>query len=205
VRSSGLHRYAFRLELTAVAARVPPKAVPSDVDDAAVRAAVRAVGAELPGAPGAGSVPRCSLPKALDAPAPACAPFCALGELLAACPPEEEAVKAVAAAPVPAAPPVAAPVAAAAPRAVAAVPPRPPRAHSPDLFSDSDSDCTEAVAAPPVSKAAQLPKAPAPQPICKASTLAADLVAAWSEPCTLAALMLRTDPFLAELGALLCA
>jgi Meckel syndrome type 1 protein len=183
---------------------VPPKAVPSDVDDAAVRAAVHAVGAELPGAPGTGNVPHGSLPKALEA--PACASFCALSKLLAACSPEEEVVKAVAAAPVVAAPPVAAaaPVAAA-PRAVAAVPARPPRAHSPDLFSDSDSDCTEAVAAAPASKTVQLPKAPAPQPVCKASTLAADLVAAWSEPCALAALMQRADPFLAELSTLLCA
>ncbi len=184
---------------------MPPKAVPSDVDDAAVRAAVRAVGAELPGAPDTGNVPHGSLPKALKA--PACAPFCALSKLLAACSQEEEAVKAVAAAPVVAAPPVAAaaPVAAA-PRAVAAVPARPPRAHSPDLFSDSDSEtCTEAVAAAPASKTVQLPKAPAPQPVCKASTLAADLMAAWSEPCALAALMQRADPFLAELSTLLCA
>ena len=45
---------------------MPPKAVPSDVDDAAVRAAVHAVGAELPGADYAAAI--VTAPAALQQP-----------------------------------------------------------------------------------------------------------------------------------------
>ena len=191
---------------------MPPKPVPTDVADTAVHAA-RAAGAELAGAPGVGTVPRGCLIEPLPASAAACEPFCALSQLLAACPPEEEEVAAVAAAPV-AAPQLTVPRAAA-----AAVPARPPRAHSPDLFSDSDSDeewqrtqAVEAAAAPassakPVAVPAPAPPPPAsaaPPPVRKAVAVGAEQMA-WSAPHALAALMLRCDPFLSELGALLCA
>ena len=173
-----------------------------------MHAAVRAAGVELAGAPGVGTVPRGCLIEPLPASAVACEPFCALGQLLAACPPEEvEEVAAVAAAPV-----------VAVPRAsVTVVPARPPRAHSPDLFSDSDSDeewqrTQAAVAAPafgakPVAVPAPAPPpaaSAAPPPVRKAVAVGAEAMA-WSAPHALAALMLRCDPFLSELGALLCA
>ena len=189
---------------------MPPKPVPVDVADTTMHAAVRAAGVELAGAPGVGTVPRGCLIEPLPASAAACEPFCALGQLLAACPPEEvEEVAAVAAAPV-----------VAVPRAAAAVvPARPPRAHSPDLFSDSDSDdewqrtqAVKAVAAPafgakPVAVPAPAPPpaaSAAPPPVRKAVAVGAEAMA-WSAPHALAALMLRCDPFLSELGALLCA
>ena len=177
------------------------------MSDAAVHAAVRAAGAELVGAPCVGTVPRGCLIEPLPASAAACEPFCALRELLAACPPEEEGVKAVAAAP------VAVARQPAALRAAAAAVPARPRAHSPDLFSDSESDeeWQRAQAVEAVATLASKPVAvPAPVPALfsaaprKVAPVAAEPMA-WSEPRALAALMLRCDPFLKELAALLCA
>jgi hypothetical protein len=193
---------------------VPSKPVPSDVADTSVRAAVRAAGAELAGAPFVGTVPRGCLFEPLPASAAAVEPFCALSALLVACPPEEDEVKAAKAAPTAAALP-------AAPRAAAASAAVPRRAHSPDLFSDTDSDgegqqtqAAEAVEAPASKPAAAVPVVPAlapplpasaaPPAARKAVTVAA-APTAWAEPHALAALMLRCDPFLSELGALLCA
>lgn len=184
---------------------MPPKSVPSNVSDTAVHA-VRAAGAELAGAPFVGTVPRGCVIEPLPASAASCAPFCALSTLLAACPPEEDQAQAAAAAPV-----------TAAAEKKNAVPAKPPRAHSPDLFSDSDSDGewqqTQAVevAAAQASKPAAVPAlAPAPAasaalPLARKAVAVGAEPMAWAEPHALAALMLRCDPFLSELGTLLCA
>ena len=176
---------------------MPPKSVPSNVSDTAVHAAVRAAGAELAGAPFVGTVPRGCVIEPLPASAATCAPFCALSTLLAACPPEEEQAQAAAAAPVTA--------------AVTVAPAKPPRAHSPDLFSDSDSDGewqqTQVVelAAAQASKPAAAPAASAALPLARKAVAVGAEPTAWAEPHALAALMLRCDPFLSELGTLLCA
>lgn len=168
---------------------MPRQAVPSDVEDAVLCAAVRAVGAELK--PSSGLVPRASLPASLTVDAPSCAPFCALRELLAGCLPEEQQQEQAVAAPV-----------VTVPRAAAAAPPaRPPRAHTPDLFSSDSEGAFEALAAEAVAAVATEPLVQAPFAFAKC---AGPLQQSWPDPRALAEQMLKADPFLAELGVLLC-
>jgi hypothetical protein len=112
----------------------------------------------------------------------------------------------------------ASPPRAAAPRAVASRRVAVARAHSPDLFSDSeeeeeaapavdDAEDVEVAASPPavVSPAAAPPAAADAAAVTLFAAAKAQLralAALWADPCALACEVMRCDPFLSELAAL---